>query len=244
MACRCRANEAGAEFRIFGAPLGTWRICRRTLLKSDGFASNLSRHSFTLSLVRGAGIGYDDNTILPLATFLDYADYSSSADAGNNQVVSLSRGCAVSPCGWTMAMLQAARVVLAVASAGSNISRCASRAAARTASHVTIITTRRVCRQAADPKAGSSAVDMAVLARGGRRCRLSPARRRFIITACRSRCGVVAGRPSPILQRYRPGLAVFRAPTPRLFRRLRSGCGCAPPNVIWVRRRAGSCAAS
>src|SRR5476649_414414 len=72
-------NAAGAEFRIFGAPLGTWRahMPAGMLLKSDGFASNLSAPDSTSTLKAWSAarnIGYDDNNIpVPLATFLDYS---------------------------------------------------------------------------------------------------------------------------------------------------------------------------
>jgi thioredoxin reductase len=117
-------KDAGAEFRIFGAPLGTWRahMPAGMLLKSDGFASNLSAPDSGSTLkawCAARSIGYDDNTIpVPLTTFLDYAAWFQQRHVPmleDNQVVSLSRGLR----GFTLwldngEMLQAARVVLAV----------------------------------------------------------------------------------------------------------------------------------
>ena len=67
------------DFRVFGKPMETWRchMPKGMLLKSDGFASNLSALAGEDSLgtycARHA-IPYDDLAIpVPLATFVDYA---------------------------------------------------------------------------------------------------------------------------------------------------------------------------
>lgn len=117
-------DAVGAPFRIFGKPLGTWRghVPKGMLLKSDGFASNLSSPDpdSTLKAWSAAnGRPYDD-TAIPVA-LADFQDYSAWFQRHyvpmleDNQVVSLSRG----PQGFTLwldngEMLQAARVVLAV----------------------------------------------------------------------------------------------------------------------------------
>ena len=71
-------RDRGIDFRIFGAPMHTWReqMPKGMLLKSDGFASNLSdpRALLTLRSYCGReGIPYDD-TMLPvrLDTFTAY----------------------------------------------------------------------------------------------------------------------------------------------------------------------------
>ena len=48
-------RERGADFRIFGTPMGTWReqMPKGMLLKSDGFASNLSDPRALLTLRQG-----------------------------------------------------------------------------------------------------------------------------------------------------------------------------------------------
>jgi thioredoxin reductase len=117
-------NAMGAPFRIFGTPLGTWRahVPKGMILKSDGFASNLSSPDpgSTLKAWSTAnGRAYDD-TAIP-AALADFQDYSAWFQQHyvpmleDSQIVSLSRG----PQGFTLwldngEMLQAARVVLAV----------------------------------------------------------------------------------------------------------------------------------
>lgn len=71
-------RAAGVTFRIFGSPLQTWRehMPNGMLLKSDGFASNLSDPgaAFTLEhFCRMSGIAYDDTRIpVSLETFRAY----------------------------------------------------------------------------------------------------------------------------------------------------------------------------
>jgi cation diffusion facilitator CzcD-associated flavoprotein CzcO len=68
----------GKTFRIFGAPMRTWRdhMPKGMLLKSDGFASNLSDplSSHTLAAYcNGCGVAYHDTDIaVPLDVFVDY----------------------------------------------------------------------------------------------------------------------------------------------------------------------------
>ena len=72
---------AGADCRVFGRPLATWRahMPRGMLLKSDGSASNLSAPDPNSSLkawCAARGIAYDDHGLpVPLATFCDYAGW-------------------------------------------------------------------------------------------------------------------------------------------------------------------------
>ena len=117
-------DAMGADFRIFGAPLNSWRqhMPKGMLLKSDGFASNLSApdpNSTLKAWCAARNIAYDDSGIpVPLATFLDYSAWFQQRYVPmleDSQVVSLSRGAT----GFTLwldngEMLQAARVVLAV----------------------------------------------------------------------------------------------------------------------------------
>ena len=71
-------RAAGIDFRIFGTPMQTWRerMPKGMLLKSDGFASNLSDPESLLTLGRYCaerGIPYDDTRIpIPLDTFTAY----------------------------------------------------------------------------------------------------------------------------------------------------------------------------
>jgi thioredoxin reductase len=71
-------NALGARFRIFGTPMHTWRkqMPEGMLLKSDGFASNLSDPNGELTLERYCqqhGIAYDHTRIpVPLDTFISY----------------------------------------------------------------------------------------------------------------------------------------------------------------------------
>lgn len=68
----------GADFRVFGTPLSTWRSAmpQGMLLKSDGFASNLSAPAPGSSLAdycRDRGLPYHPTDIpVPLQTFVDY----------------------------------------------------------------------------------------------------------------------------------------------------------------------------
>lgn len=71
-------NAFGVRFRIFGSPMRTWReqMPKGMLLKSDGFASNLSdpKSSFTLQhYCQEKGIRYDHTRIpVSLDTFIGY----------------------------------------------------------------------------------------------------------------------------------------------------------------------------
>jgi thioredoxin reductase len=69
----------GIEHRIFGQPMATWlnHMPKSMLLKSDGFASNLSApdgdHTIRSYCLRN-GVSYDDYDVrVALATFIDYA---------------------------------------------------------------------------------------------------------------------------------------------------------------------------
>ena len=68
----------GADFRIFGRPLDTWRTAmpRGMFLKSDGFASNLSAPGSGSTLAdfcRERGLPYHPTDLpVPLETFVDY----------------------------------------------------------------------------------------------------------------------------------------------------------------------------
>jgi len=73
---------AGVDFRIFGKPMELWRqhMPERMMLKSNGFASNLSapdgKASRLKSFCRQTGRPYGDlNVPVPLQTFIDYADW-------------------------------------------------------------------------------------------------------------------------------------------------------------------------
>jgi thioredoxin reductase len=117
-------NAMGAPFRIFGKAMGTWRahVPKGMLLKSDGFASNLSSPDpkSTLKAWSAAnGRAYDDTAIpVPLADFLEYSAWFQQQyvpTLEDHQVVSLSRGQR----GFTLwldngEMVEATRVVLAV----------------------------------------------------------------------------------------------------------------------------------
>jgi thioredoxin reductase len=71
-------RAAGIAFRIFGTPMKTWRdhMPDGMLLKSDGFASNLSDPASTLTLKRfceTTGVSYDDKRVpVRLETFRAY----------------------------------------------------------------------------------------------------------------------------------------------------------------------------
>lgn len=72
-------NGAGADFRLFGAPMQTWRshMPDGMLLKSDGFASSLSAPGAGFTLAdhcRDRGLSYADTAEpVPLPVFNDYA---------------------------------------------------------------------------------------------------------------------------------------------------------------------------
>ena len=73
--------DAGVDFRVFGKPMSTWRahVPKGMLLKSDGFASNLSSPdpaSTLKSYCALHALPYDDRLEpVPLATFTAYADW-------------------------------------------------------------------------------------------------------------------------------------------------------------------------
>lgn len=73
---------AGVDFRIFGKPMELWRhhMPERMMLKSNGYASNLSapdgKASSLKAFCRQSGHPYGDlNVPVPLQTFIDYADW-------------------------------------------------------------------------------------------------------------------------------------------------------------------------
>jgi thioredoxin reductase len=74
-------SAAGADFRIFGRPLATWKahMPRGMLLKSEGFASSLSApdpNSTLKAFCAAREIAYDDHTVpVPLSVFCDYAGW-------------------------------------------------------------------------------------------------------------------------------------------------------------------------
>jgi thioredoxin reductase len=117
-------KERGAAFRIFGAPMRTWssHMPKGMLLKSDGFACNLSEPRSTHTLAaycQAHGLPYHRTDIpVPLDRFVDYAlafqkGLVPSLEA--RDVVALTAG----PGGYRLTLddgeeLLARRVVLAV----------------------------------------------------------------------------------------------------------------------------------
>ncbi len=71
----------GIDYRIFGRPMTTWseHMPRNMILKSDGFASNLSAPAIESSLKAWCGrngVAYADQALpIPLDTFLAYAHW-------------------------------------------------------------------------------------------------------------------------------------------------------------------------
>jgi cation diffusion facilitator CzcD-associated flavoprotein CzcO len=71
----------GIDYRIFGRPMTTWseRMPKNMILKSDGFASNLSAPSPESTLKAWSarhGIAYADQALpIPIDTFLTYANW-------------------------------------------------------------------------------------------------------------------------------------------------------------------------
>lgn len=117
-------SAAGHSFRIFGKPMTTWRghMPKGMQLKSDGFASNLSSPDPESTLkVWSAKNGrkYDD-TLIPvqLADFQDYSAWFQTRYVPmleDRQVASLARG----PAGFTLRLdngetVEAERVVMTV----------------------------------------------------------------------------------------------------------------------------------
>lgn len=169
--------HAGADFRIFGKPLTTWRdhMPKGMLLKSDGFASNLSSpdpRSTLKSWCAERGVAYDDVFIpVKLEVFQDYSAWFQQTYVPmleDHQVISLKR----SPRGFLVTldsgeMVEAGKVVLTV---GINWFRNIPDALAGLPSDlVSHSYDHQDMRAFAGRKlmilgAGSSAVDMAVIA--------------------------------------------------------------------------------
>src|ERR1700674_5349711 len=93
-------RAAGVSFRIFGHPMEGWQahMPQGMLLKSDGFASNLSDPdgSFTLAkFCSETGIEYSDTEIpIRLDTFIDYGlEFQKRwvPEVEKREVVSLAR---------------------------------------------------------------------------------------------------------------------------------------------------------
>jgi len=117
-------TAAGASFRIFGKPMTSWRenMPKGMMLKSDGFASNLSSpdpDSTLKSWCAAQGVRYHDQLIpVPLTVFIDYAAWFQKRyvpSLEEHQVVSLARSAR----GFVLTLdtgetLEAANVVLAV----------------------------------------------------------------------------------------------------------------------------------
>lgn len=117
-------GAAGADVRIFGKPMTSWRenMPKGMMLKSDGFASNLSAPDPASTLKSWCGardIKYHDTLIpVPLSVFVEYAEWFQQRyvpDLEQKQVISLARG----PRGFALMLdtgetLEAANVVLAV----------------------------------------------------------------------------------------------------------------------------------
>jgi thioredoxin reductase len=115
---------AGADFRIFGKPLTTWRdhMPAGMMLKSDGFASNLSApdpESTLKAWSAAQGVAYDDlYRPVTLENWLNYAAWFQARYVPmleQQQVIALSR----TPGGFSLVLgngeaVQAERVVLAV----------------------------------------------------------------------------------------------------------------------------------
>lgn len=116
--------DAGADFRIFGKPLTTWRdhMPKGMLLKSDGFASNLSSPDPQSTLKAWSaerGLDYDDCYLpVALSNFVAYSGWFQKRyvpSLEEQQVVSLAK----SGRGFSLTLdngetLEAGRVVLAV----------------------------------------------------------------------------------------------------------------------------------
>lgn len=117
-------GAVGADFRIFGKAMTSWRenMPRGMMLKSDGFASNLSSPDPASTLkvwCADRGVEYHDLIIpVPLSVFVEYSCWFQKRYVPRleeQQVVSLSK----SPRGFALTLdngeqLEAANVVLAV----------------------------------------------------------------------------------------------------------------------------------
>lgn len=117
-------GAAGADYRIFGKPLSTWRshMPRGMLLKSDGSASNLSAPDAGSTLkawCKARGVEYGDrNSPVPLSTFCDYAGWFQKTHVPKLDVRPVMALTAADR-GYTLTLdngdlVEAARVVLAV----------------------------------------------------------------------------------------------------------------------------------
>jgi thioredoxin reductase len=116
-------GAAGASFRIFGKPLTSWRqnMPKGMMLKSDGFASNLSAPDAQSTLKAWCaerGVEYDDEYIpVPLSVFVEYAAWFQKRHVPSleeHQVISVAKSAR----GFTLWLdngesLEAANVVLA-----------------------------------------------------------------------------------------------------------------------------------
>lgn len=118
------AAAADLDVRVFGKPLSTWRahMPKGMLLKSDGFASNLSAPDPASSLKSYCvlhGIAYDDMyRPVPLSQFTDYAGWFQRRYVPRLETQNVA-ALKTSPRGFALTLedgetLEAARVVLAV----------------------------------------------------------------------------------------------------------------------------------
>ena len=117
-------RAAGVDFRIFGKPLTSWRenMPKGMMLKSDGFASNLSSpdpNSTLKTWCTERGVEYDDEFIpVPLSVFVEYSAWFQQRYVPcleEHQVISLAKSAR----GYTLWLdngesLEAAKVILAV----------------------------------------------------------------------------------------------------------------------------------
>jgi thioredoxin reductase len=115
---------AGADFRIFGKAMDTWRhhMPKGMSLKSDGFATNISApdsHSTLKTWSRLHGVAYDDRLVpVTLSNFNGYSTWFQKRHVPmleEEMVMGLTQG----PRGFVLTLsngevLEAARVVLAV----------------------------------------------------------------------------------------------------------------------------------
>ncbi len=89
--------HAGADFRVFGKTLATWRdhVPQGMLLKSDGFATNLSHpdpDSTLAAYCAAHGLEYDDKLIpVKLSDFLEYSAWFQDKYAPMVEEANVSR---------------------------------------------------------------------------------------------------------------------------------------------------------
>ena len=104
-------QSRGIHFAIFGPPMEVWRqhMPQGMLLKSDGFASNLSdpNGSFTLKQFCGEnGLPYDDTRLpVPLETFVNYGlafQEKMVPHLDSRRVTKIERTAVASACRWRM----------------------------------------------------------------------------------------------------------------------------------------------